>query len=1137
MFPVVLPLLLIVLLMAACDDAGPTTMTRVATQTAESTSALPSTTIVDFNRDVRPILADRCFRCHGPDEGPHEGKHGGKHEGKGRPAGLRLDTAEGAVALLKSGRHAIVPHDLAQSEAARRIESLDPDEIMPPPELKRPLTATERSVLLRWIEQGAVYQPHWAFVAPAHGSNASAFAQRAMEAKSSEKNAIWPLDALDEIVLAELTAAGRSPASAAEPSVLLRRASLALTGLAPTTDETRAFLAECAVDARTAYERRVDAMLISPRAAEHMAVAWLDLARYADTYGYQTDGDSFVWPWRDWLLHALDRNMPYDEFVTSLIAGDLLHDASIESRVGSAFNRLHRMTEEGGSVAEEFRAEGIADRVATFGTTFLGLTLECARCHDHKYDPIATREFYGLAAMFGSIDENGLKPYAIHTSAPPPFVRLSSDAQTQRTRELQAAVDDARVALDKTSLDKIALENTEKTSDAEFASWREDAAHANTNELTRMPCAAHYPFESFDNISTPNTIKDGKPATTERHRGDQLGLVTLGDGVIGQSMHFDGDGGVWLDGIAGFTRHDPVSISMWIRPSELNTRAAIVHASGFYTLDADASGLELLLDHGVLRWSAIHLWPGSAASVQMRAPLDLNAWTHLVVTYDGSSRASGLRIYVAGKLVECDVVRDALDGPLTTHTLEVGSRSRDSGFRGGAIDEFRVFRGTLSALQVMQLALDDSAIPREELVSAQESDALLRQHFVEAIHAPTIAAREKLRATQRALTAHLDTIPALMCMEDSPHAAQTFVLQRGAYDQPDRAQPVSPGAIHAVFPLDDKLPRNRLGLAQWVCDADHPLTARVQVNRLWSQVFGRGLVQSNENFGIQGSSPSSAALLDALAFDFAHGDGTALSAWNSKHLLKRLVMSATFAQSSIASDELLAQDPHNDLLARGPRMRLTAEMLRDNALHASGLLFEKFGGPSVKPAQQAGLASAAGQNGEYQADSGTNAHRRSVYTYRKRTVPPPGMSAFDAGSREACQPRRLITNTPLQSLIVLNDPVFAECALALASRVTERAASDASNTSTVANDIITDDDAHDHAIDALIADAFALACTRAARVAELAALRELFAQEFAAFSADSDACVRVARIDDPTLAALTLVCSTILASDGAMMSR
>ena len=1096
----------IAVLLGACDEAATPRVMTVAADVAVSARATSSVD-VDFNRDVRPILADRCFRCHGPDEG------------KGRPGGLRLDNAAGAQALLKSGRHAIVPHDLAQSEAARRIASLDPDEIMPPPELKRPLTADERAILLRWIEQGAVYQPHWAFVAPTRGSDAAEFEARVIAGKSAEGNATWPTDALDEIVLARLTSEHLAPAPAAEPSILLRRASLALTGLAPTTEEVRAFELECAVDARSSYERRVDAMLASPRAAEHMAVAWLDLARFADTYGYQTDGDAFTWPWRDWLLHALDRNMPYDDFATALIAGDLVPNASTESRVASAFNRLHRMTEEGGSVAEEFRAEGIADRVATFGTTFLGLTLECARCHDHKYDPIATREFYGLAAMFGSIDENGLKPYAIHTSAPPPFVRLSDDAQTQRTMELQAAVNNARVS----------LENAEKNSDAEFASWRDHAAQSDANSRALPQCAAHYPFDSFDSISTPNTVADGKPATTERHRGDQLGLVALGDGVIGQSMHFDGDGGVWLDGIAGFTRHDPVSISMWIRPSERNTRAAIVHASGFYTLDADASGLELLLDQGVLRWSAIHLWPGSAASVQMRAPLKVGAWTHLAVTYDGSSRASGLRIYIAGELAETEVLRDALDGPLTTHTLEVGSRSRDAGFRGGAIDALRVFRSALSALQVMQLAHEDAAMAQAELDRLRESDALLRQHFLETVHTSTMRALEELRLTQRALAAHLDTIPALMCMEDSTHAPPTFVLQRGAYDQPDHSQPVSPGAIAAVFPFDDARSRNRLGLAQWLCDADHPLTARVQVNRLWSQVFGRGLVQSNENFGMQGSSPSSAALVDALAFDFAHGDGTALSAWNNKHLLKRLVMSATFAQSSVASAALLARDPQNDLLARGPRMRLTAEMLRDNALLASGLLFEKFGGRSVKPVQQAGLASAAGQSGDYHADSGNDAHRRSVYTYRKRTVPPPGMSVFDAGSREACQPRRLITNTPLQSLIVLNDPVFSECALALATRVVERAAS----TSRVASD----DVAHADTMDVLIADAFALACTRAARRSELEALRTLFAQEHAAFSADSDACVRVARSDDPTLAALTLVCSTILASDGAMMSR
>ncbi|MFM2164583.1 MAG: hypothetical protein RL325_1020, partial [Planctomycetota bacterium] len=361
--------------------------------------ATPPATI-DFNRDVRPILADRCFGCHGPDEAK-------------RKSGLRLDTAEGAYAALRSGHRAIVPRDLAASEAAARIRSSDPDEVMPPPELKRPLTASEKDTLLRWIEQGAEYRPHWAFVAPARPT-----------VPSGGDTSGWARDPIDLLIRARFEAIGLAPEPEADRPTLLRRASLALTGLPPTPEEIDAFVAD---PAPNAYEIRVDAMLDSQRAAEHRATIWLDLARFADTFGYQSDGDCFTWPWRDWLLDSLRSNMPYDRFATAMIAGDLMaadsHAERQANQVASAFNRLHRMTEEGGSISEEFRQEGIADRVSTFGTAFLGLTLECARCHDHKYDPIPTREFYGLAAMFGSIDENGLKSFAHHFSAPPPFMR------------------------------------------------------------------------------------------------------------------------------------------------------------------------------------------------------------------------------------------------------------------------------------------------------------------------------------------------------------------------------------------------------------------------------------------------------------------------------------------------------------------------------------------------------------------------------------------------------------------------------------------------------------------------------------------------------------------------------------------
>jgi len=1019
----------------------------------DSESASDAPAPLDFNRDVRPLLSDRCFACHGPDEAK-------------RKAGLRLDTPQGGREVFAGG---------LQSDAASRITSSDEHEVMPPPKLKRPLSESERATLLRWIEQGARYEPHWAFVAPRE------------HAPPNVQRTEWARDPLDVFVLAQLERRGLAPSAEAEPRTLLRRASLVLTGLPPTPEEADAF---AAAPTDENYRRTVRAMLASPRAAEHMAVTWLDLARFADTYGFQTDGEFFAWPWRDWLLDALASNMRYDAFVTALVAGDLQPNASVADRVATGFNRLHRMTEEGGSTPEEFRQEAIADRVGTFGTAFLGLTVECARCHDHKYDPVPTREFYALGAMFGQLDENGLKPYSLPVSAPPPYVRLSNAEQDARTDELRKAVDAAREQVER-------ARSAARTEFALDASQRLDAP---------LAPAAHYPFDELDGGLTPNRALDGKPASTERHRPDQLGSVALGEGRVGGALNFDGDGGLWLDGLADFGRFDEVSIAVWIKPGERNARAAIVHAAGFYTQDADASGLEFELEDGRVRWSAIHLWPSSAASVRTRTELPVGEWTHLVATYDGSSSAAGLRVYVNGAPAELEFVRDTLDGPLATHTLEVGSRSRGSGFRNGQLDELRVWRSALTTHEVRRLAQADGVDAASPL-GAHE----LAEHFVERVDPAVREARQALREAQHALAVHLDSIPTFVCMQDSPHARPTYVLTRGAYDQPDLAQRVEPGALESVLPFDADLPRNRLGLARWLFDPRHPLTARVAVNRLWTQVFGRGLVDTNENFGVQGSSPSHPELLDALAHDFARGE----HAWDVRHLLERLVTSAAFRQSSSASVDARELDPDNVWLARGPATRMSAEMLRDSALTASGLLVEEFGGPSVKPWQPEGLWAQAGQGGEYRVDSGDGAHRRSLYTFRKRTVPPPNLDAFDAGSRESCQPRRGATNTPLQSLVLFNDPVFVECAQELAARATREAG----------------------ARDERLERAFRLLCTRAPSDEERAALLELVAGGVERFRNALGDAQALCGAEDAELAALTLACLTLLSSDGALVVR
>ena len=1003
---------------------------------------------VDFNREVRPILSDRCYGCHGPDAN------------KGRKAGLRLDEPEGATKKLKSGEIAIVPGDMGKSAMVQRMLSSDPDEIMPPPELHRPLTVAEKEILKLWIKQGAKYDPHWAFVSPqAHPTPVV-------------PDSAWPKDPIDGFIAAKAAQVGLKPSPEADRTTLLRRASFALTGLPPTPAEVDAFVADKSPDA---YEKRVDALLASPRFGEHLAVGWLDLSRYADTWGYTGDKAMFAWPWRDWVLRAFNDNKPYDQFLTEQLAGDLLPNPTQDQRVATAYNRLHRMTFEGGSIAEEFRQDGINDRVMTAGYGFMGLTMECSRCHDHKYDPISQKDYYSMAAMFGDQNENGLLSY--HGEVPPPFVRLyKSEEERRKEAELLAAVRAAEQRLVTTQT-------------------------GTTKAEVKVPApVAHFPLDTFTKTGVDDAVAGGKPALFER-RGSPEDLQLV-PGVNGQAVRFDGDAGFKLPEFKQLGRFDAFTFSAFLRLGEKNARATVLHSTGFYTGDGDATGVELLVTQGRLRWSMIHLWPNSAASVEMVDVLPVDAWRRVTVTYDGSSKAAGLRIYLDGEEAQTSVVRDTLNAKPRDNSLEIGSRSRDAGFRNGSLDEIQLWRTALTSAEVAVLHGRDAAtLP----ASLQAEHARLRAD-------PAYAqAWANLQEARRALATHQESAPAFFAMEHSDLAPKSFVLTRGEYDKPDLTKPCEPGVPNRIFPWNDSLPKNRLGLARWLTDPKHPLTSRVIVNRLWAQVFGTGLVATSENLGMQGDLPTHPELLDTLAVDFVR------SGWNTKALLRRLVTCSTFRQASTPTAETREKDPANKYLARGPVLRLTSEMVRDQALLASGKLVEKVGGESVQE----------------------SASRRSVYTYRKRTAPPDSMLIFDAGSREVCQPKRLNTNTPLQALVLLNNPGFVESAKSLAQRVS-RAASEPS---------------------AQIAEAFRLVCTRSPRPAELAALHELYATQKAvppqfspppapspkpAAKPDTKAKKKSPAMPapelpkmpaDPALAALTLVCSTILASDAAVTSR
>ena len=920
---------------------------------------------LDFGRDVRPLLSDRCYTCHGPDENAREG-------------GFRLDLREEAVEDL-GGYAAIVPGDPEASELVARVRHPKTRRRMPPVESKLELSEAEIALLERWIREGAPYAEHWAFETPL-----------AHEPPTTERDD-WVRDPLDRFVLAELEAHGFEPSPEVDRPTWLRRVSYDLTGLPPTLDQLDAFEADGHPDA---FERQVDRLLASPRHAERMASVWLDAARYADTYGYQTDVERVVWPWRDWVLEAFENNLPYDEFLLWQIAGDLLPKATREQRLATAFNRLHRQTNEGGSTEEEFRVEYVADRVATLGEAVLGLTVGCARCHDHKFDPILQREYYALFAFFDDIDESGL--YSHFTDAvPTPALELFDAEQESERRQLER-----RVAVETEALSEVRQQRLQSLVPVPHVQLRRDLV-------------GHFRFESIDEGVLVNEVDP-------QHRGKAAVELQSVEGRVGRGLSFTGDDAATFEGLGEFRRSDPFSLGLWLWLPRHYERAVVLHRSRAWT-DAGSRGYELLIEEGRASAALIHFWPGDALRLRTVSALPLESWVHVAMTWDGSGWARGLHLYLDGVEQDCEVVRDGLTRKIVgggEGALTLGERFRDQGLAGGRMDELMVFVRELTGAEIGQLALAQEAV-------APGAEAL-REHALRENDEEYRAALERLRVARRARDEARDLVPQIMTMVELPETRTAYRLERGSYD--DRREPVGPDVPAVLGEFDEALPRNRLGLARWLTRPDHPLTARVEVNRLWALCFGTGLVATPEDFGSQGDPPSHPRLLDTLAHEFTR------AGWDRRALLKRFVLSATYRQSSRASPRALERDPENRLLSHMPRKRLTAEMLRDGALFTAGLLVERRGGPPVKPYQPAGLwEEKSGQ--PYVADSGEGLWRRSLYTFWKRTSPPPSMMLFDAAKRDVCVVRRQVRSSPAQALVLWNDPQFVEASRMLAERM------------------------------------------------------------------------------------------------------
>ncbi len=699
-----------------------------------------------------------------------------------------------------------------------------------------------------------------------------------------------------------------------------------------------------------------------------------------------------VWPWRDWVINAFNANLPYDEFIRQQTAGDLLPDATQHQRLATTFNRLHRQTNEGGSVAEEFRQANIADRTVTNATAFLGLTFECARCHDHKYDPILTRDFYSLSAYFSNIDESGLYSHFTYSAPTPALLLYEGDQEHQHqsafaeVRQLEAQLAAARII-----------------------------ANERFDEQQLTPALPAAPTADFSFPLNGDTA-----------------------GVVGQATYCNGDDEIGCGAMPELGRTDPFTLALWVKPASSQPRMLVLHQS-VAAEDSGFRGLQLTIDNGRPEFSLIHFWPGNAVRVESIDVIPSNAWSHLAVTHDGSGRADGLQIYIDGKAVETRTERDQLTRDIRHRQewgdmkagevkMSVGARFRDIGFRDGVVDDLLCFQRQISAAEVAAIVNAAVSNSSDEIVRKrpllESTPAMAKQHqWLGDETYQTLS--QKLSAARQHENEIVTGVREIMTMETAAITRQNYILKRGDYTSPgDEVQPATPRFLPSLKGAERI---DRLGLANWLTSADNPLVARVIVNRFWHLFFGRGIVVSLEDFGSQGVPPSHPPLLDHLARSLIDDD------WDLKNLCRRIVLSSTYRQSSAPRDPLwFESDPSNQWLARGPKHRLSAEQVRDTALAVSGLLVNTVGGPSVMPYQPPGLWEEAGTGKKYNQAHGAGLYRRSLYTYWKRTSPPPSMMTFDATTRETCTPKRELTTTPLQALVLLNDPQYVEASRALA---------------------------------------------------------------------------------------------------------
>ena len=980
---------------------------------------------LDFNQDVQPILASNCFSCHGPDP-------------EMRKANLRLDLEESAFKKRPGKPDAIVPGRPKASELIRRIESKDPHYLMPQSAQgeAKPMKPEEIAVLKQWVAEGAHYRPHWAFEKPARA------ALPQMQAAGWEKN---PIDAF---ILRRLAKEGLHPSAEADKRTLIRRVTLDLTGLLPTPEEVDHFVQDSSPQA---YEHLVDRLLSSPAFGEQRARYWLDYARYADTYGLHYDNSRYIWAYRDYLIKAFNTNEPFDQFAREQIAGDLLPPRNLDQIVASGYVRSGVSSNEGGTIPEELRVNIARERTEAYGAAFLGLTVGCAVCHDHKYDPTTQKDFYQLSAFFNNINEqpfNGDKPnWAPVVRIPKPQNLEAYNRILSKRAELQRQLQALRLQ------DRVLIQNW-------LASKQNPAQPVSTDKLQ-----LRLRLDEGGGDVLKNSAPDGKTFPLGKFK-PQWGETTW----LWPDFRMDTSTRVEMGQIGDFEWDQPFSSGGWfmlrsapnftsskVSGALISKMDSTQHDRG-WVMAAENGMISVMLADQAPKEQALPDKPKKGAkkveapkvvipkdTTPMRAikvstvtALPTNGqWDHLFFTYDGSGRAAGVKFYVNGTPVATKVVSDTLarNSMRTAAPLQLGRKSPDEQpARDTRYQDLRLYARALTAEEAKRLPFEDYV---SEITSRPASQWDRDQwHAVTEFYFANVDEQAKaLEGQVQQMDAELDKLSeggeVSLVAQERPSVAYADILTRGIYTA--RKERVEANTPHFLPPLPAGKPHNRLALADWTVSPENPLTARVTVNRMWNELFGVGLVETTEDFGIMGQRPSHPELLDWLAVEFRE------SGWDMKHMYKLMVMSATYRQSAKSTPDQLARDPKNLLLAHGPRFRMDAEMLRDIALQSSGLLVNKIGGPSVKPYQPDNVWESVGyptsDTTKYKQDHGDALYRRSLYTYWKRMAMPPNMDAFDAPTRDTACTRRQRTDTPLQALVTMNDPQWVEASRALAERL------------------------------------------------------------------------------------------------------